>query len=750
MKSPQFKLLAELALSALLGISASWTGYAGQDLDIRTISSRPDAVSGGDVLVQVNPPIDSKWNAQLDGRDVTQAFKAVNGSGTLLALLTGLKPGKNLLVISVNGAIRSTLAILNHSLAGPIFSGPHQKPFICQTVINGLGPALDADCTAKTVVQYYYKSTEPVQPAALIKAANDAAPKSLLPGFKTYDPSSSPPADVAQTVTSDGRTVPYIVRREIGTLNRAVYEIKFLHQPGQPLPTPWTRRNAGWNGRLVYSFGGGCGAGYHQGTLESFIGDDAGLAQGYAVVTSTLNVFGNNCNDELSAETVSMVKEHFIKQYGEPVHTIGLGGSGGSMQVHLIAQNHPGLLDGIIPFGSFPDVVTTVQSKADCSLLTHAFETSKRAWTEEQKSAVSGFANWRVCDSWMGEGFFGPKDCDPSIPKERVYDRIANVGGARCTVYDNEINVFGRDPHTGFAYRPLENVGVQYGLLAFNSGRIDTEQFIELNKLIGGHDVDGEITGTRTAADPEALRIAYQRGLVLTGGGGLAQVPIIDWRAYSDDLGDKHDLFRSFVTRARLLSSNGTAGNHVILIDPRYDFYLLLGGWRGVSTVVEEGLRKLVPQMDRWLDAVAADSAAGTPAAKVARNKPAYLADGCMKTDGGKIVEPAIYDGSGKCNQLYPPHADPRIAAGGPLTDDILKCALKPVTPADYSHPLSPDQLRRLRALFPSGVCDYSRPGIRSSSSGSTARSSMADGIRSRAESGRRASVGVGRPGRRR
>src|SRR5262249_38152055 len=148
-----------------------------------------------------------------------------------------------------------------------------------------------------------------------------------------------------------------------------------------------------------------------------------------------------------------------------------------------------------------------------------------------------------------------PRNCDPSIPKERIYDPVANPRGVRCDIYDNEIDFFEPNPRTGFAYRPLDNAGVQYGLVAYNSGKIDAEHFIELNERIGGYDQDGNIVATRTEADPRALRIAYQRGLVLTGGGGLGNIPIIDWRSYSDDLGDLHDRFRSFVTRARLIAA---------------------------------------------------------------------------------------------------------------------------------------------------------------------------------------------------
>src|SRR5262249_24955552 len=155
-------------------------------------------------------------------------------------------------------------------------------------------------CSANTAVKYYYRSTETPQAdlREMLAAAFGASPGNLAPGFKPYDPSQPLPGDVAQTTTTDGRTVPYLVRREIGTLNRAVYEIQFLHQPGTPLPTPWTARPPGWNGRLVYSFGGGCGAGYHQGLLMDQ--PNPLLAQGYAIATSTLNVLANNCNDRLS------------------------------------------------------------------------------------------------------------------------------------------------------------------------------------------------------------------------------------------------------------------------------------------------------------------------------------------------------------------------------------------------------------------------------------------------------------------
>src|SRR3989441_1644324 len=85
-----------------------------------------------------------------------------------------------------------------------------------------------------------------------------------------------------------------------------------------------------------------------------------------------------------------MVKEHFIEQYGVPRYTIGSGRSGGSMQQHLIANNDPGLLDGLIPTASFADTFAFVNHVSDCELLEHAFESSPLMWTNEQKGAVAG------------------------------------------------------------------------------------------------------------------------------------------------------------------------------------------------------------------------------------------------------------------------------------------------------------------------------------------------------------------------
>ena len=198
------------------------------------------------------------------------------------------------------------------------------------------------------------------------------------------------------------------MRVETGTINRAIYQVAMLHDAAiEPAPSR-DSKTAGWNERLVYSFGGGCRAGYHQGrstggAVLAQIGADVFLSRGYAVATSSLNAFVNRCNDVISAETMMMVKEHFIEQFGPVRHTIGTGASGGSMQQHLIAHNYPGLLDGIQPSLSFADTLTFGIPLSDCGLLDHAFNVSTQAWTVDQKTAVAGWSIWQHCitnQSW--------------------------------------------------------------------------------------------------------------------------------------------------------------------------------------------------------------------------------------------------------------------------------------------------------------------------------------------------------------
>jgi len=678
--------------------------------DIRTVSSRAALVSGGDALVEVSVPGGlplENVRIAVDGRDVTSAFRPGLEDGTLLGVVTGLAVGRNTIEMWSNpharGHALASLVVTNHPITGPVISGPHQTPFVCEAQSFGLTP-IDAHCSVNTKVDYFYRST-------------------TTNTFLALDPAAQRPADLAQTTTTEGVTVPYIVRREMGTVNRAVYVIAFLHEPGTPLPTPWSG-TPGWNQRLIYSFGGGCRAGYHQGASvgglnaagnlhleESQVGyKDYLLASGYAVIGTSLNVFGTSCADLISAESVMMLKEYFIKHFGSPRYTIGAGGSGGSMQQSMIASNYPGLLDGVIPGRVYPDIMEFFLPLSDCELLQHAFDTSSLTWTDAQKAAVSGYKNFNYC---VNNGTRYPNlranNCAPVLfgPPSLVFDPLTNPHGARCTYQDNMVNVYGIDPATGYARRPFDNVGVQYGLGALNAGVISWEQFVDLNARAGGHDINGGLSSTRTIANRQALATSYRTGRITQGFGGLAYTPIIDLRSYLDGLGDVHDAHHSKVFRARLIAANGNADNQVqVTVASTGSLGTDIGGPPGVTSPLQAVTRVMLAKMDQWLANIAADHSHRSAREKVVRNKPADLVDSCYTASLERITDMS------QCAQLFPYYARPRIVAGEPFTADRVKCALKPTDARDYAQGLTSAQRAQLQAIFPSGVCDYRRPGI--------------------------------------
>jgi hypothetical protein len=61
------------------------------------------------------------------------------------------------------------------------------------------------------------------------------------------------------------------------------------------------------------------------------------------------------------------------------------------------------------------------------------------------------------------------KNCPEALTDSVKYDPTKNHAGARCDVFDHDVNIYGRDPATGFARRAIDNVGVQYGLAALNA-----------------------------------------------------------------------------------------------------------------------------------------------------------------------------------------------------------------------------------------------------------------------------------------
>jgi len=683
---------------------------AAQGLQLRVVSNpRPEFVSGGDVLVTVTPPSGVQASAvrlTLNGADISGALRPDATGRSIVALVKNLNDGSNAIVATA-GKATSKLTIVNHPNAGPVISGPHEQPFVCETekfqLMSGgmAGKALDANCSIATRVDYVYKSTAPAAPTGRGRGGEMA--------FKPLPDLKNLPPDVTLTSTSTGVQVPFIVRVETGTINRGVYEIAMLFNPASDAQPDFTTRPAGWNRRLIYTFGGGCAGGwYKQGTGTGGVDDEVMLQQGYAVASNSLNVFGNDCSELLAIETMMMTKEHFVEAYGAPAFTVGWGGSGATYQQHQIADGYPGLLDGLMVQRSFPDMeFGTVGMISDARLLANYFDklAGTVTFTAEQQRQIAGLgqiATLKTNSLNPGRITVG-EYC--SLPEPLRYDAVKNPTGARCDVYDHAVNVWGRDPKTGFARRPLDNVGIQYGLGALNAGVITREQFLDLNAKVGGYDNDGRIRTTRSVADPAAIRTAYRMGRLTWGGGGLATTPIIDYRAYLDDAegGNIHLRYHSFSTRERLQKANGYTDNQVMLTDDR----------RWGDSLKAPVLRQALGQMDQWLTKIAGDTTNDSKLAKLRRAKPADLVDACWTRDEHpqRIVERQM-PASGKCNELYPANSFPRGVAGSPLAADVIKCQLKPASASDYKVTFTADEMSRLKQIFPGGVCDWSKPGV--------------------------------------
>ena len=152
------------------------------------------------------------------------------------------------------------------------------------------------DCSAHTVVDYLYRSTDGQ--------------------FKPLPSDGSRPADLATTQLPDGRVVDYVVRRERGTIDRFIYSFAMLAPFGED---PSHIDTSEWNRKLIYAFDGGVAIGHNQGTLGERP-DGPRPAPGLRDHPFERHRTSTHYNLELGGETALMTKEEFIERYGVP-HT---------------------------------------------------------------------------------------------------------------------------------------------------------------------------------------------------------------------------------------------------------------------------------------------------------------------------------------------------------------------------------------------------------------------------------------------
>ena len=690
--------LAALAVS--VGATSALSQAGGVD-DITVVSNRADLISGGDALVSVELSANPRSiRVELNGADITGAF-AVRPNGRYEGLVTGLEEGKNILRVRPGNGVGRWIEITNHSIGGPVFTGEQIQPWLCRTQLQGgttppLGPAIDDKCNAPTVVEHFYR--------------NLATP----PQWVAYDPSSPPAADlIAQTTTDQGKTIPFVIQRVTGTANRGIFQIAVLVDPTKPI-TPWSTEQP-WNRKYVNTFGGACSVNYQQPTVGD-VRNVARLGLGFAVGTSSLNTYGNQCSDLISAEALMMTKEILTERWGPIAYTIGDGGSAGTMQQHMISGAYPGLLNGLMTSLLYEDHWFQVVDSFDCLLLSRYFGLGgggpfgpPPGWGDGLGNPLFDTPGLRQlvygtnpsnpdakCSQKIGftvaeliansaSGCAGP----PNTPPWR-WDPVTNPNGTRCTIQDYMKYAFGVGPDNK-APRPIDNVGLQYGLENLLDGTLSKDRFVDVNWRIGGMDIDGVWQPQRTAADEEALATLYRTGRIADGSGS-ADVAEIDARTNPTDVGF-HPPFHSWSWRARIDRTLGNHDNNVIWVS------------RGGAVPSQ------FDAMRAWLDGVYADTSSATLPVKIANNKPADVKDTCYASDAQGGPQDDLFCTGTPAQWQYYSHM--RWVAGWPMELDTFKCQLKPLDRTDYPGiSFTDDEWAKLQEAFPTGVCDFTKPAV--------------------------------------
>ena len=626
-----------------------------------------------------------------------------------------------------------------------LYSGPNQYPFFCMSIDSGLGlPEVDnTDGEGVTVYDNH---------GVLLGYSKDCGVKTRLEYYTIDDSLSARKlSDNEDIATFKGP----LFRVERGTINRFIYTMVV---PVSPNEAQHRSKTSLWNKRLIYQFNGGSGIGYRQGrqTAWKVMKRQAQqLLDGYAVISSSGNKTSYTYNMLLAEDTARRVKKQFTSLYGEPLYTVGIGGSGGGLAQYLIAQNSTGILDGLLPLYSYPDMITQTTYALDCDLLNNYFTfraNDKKVWRNwdrrrliEGMNAINDFpqrAGFLQPINQLMAGFVptlpeGNSECingyfglsafinNPRQGFLRAFFSEPVVEKTQWSYWQDMQYILGKDA-AGLGLSTWDNVGVQYGLNAFNNNEISFSEFIDINHNIGSwkpqQDMQQEqivtpfgtniplwlsLWGNENITTPSvipaqrhqgsitAMEAAYRSGQVFIG---KVTLPIIDARHYLENELDMHHMSASFYSRLRIEKSQGHTKNHVI--------------W--VAHKDHDPTQAAFAMMDKWLLALSD----GTPT-DVLQAKPNELKDTCFDKNGDIFAAGQdVFNGKwnnqpdGACQSRFPMFSTSRIESGAPWAGDMFKCDLMSIDTALNNGiygttKLTQDMITQLRATFPDGVCDY-------------------------------------------
>src|SRR5262249_21454604 len=322
--------------------------------------------------------------------------------------------------------------------------------------------------------------------------------------------------------------------------------------------------------------------------------------------------------------------------------------------------------------------------------------------TTAKRAAINGHINANQCLAWVSSflNFGNPtlaSNCGSGFPTSVTYDPVLRPDGVRCTTFDHDASMLGTfvdtDGNTK-AQSPLDNVGVQYGLQAVASGSISPEQFVQLNEGVGTFTSDLVwVHPQRGVASMDALHTVYSAGLV-SDGHQLAKTAIIDLRGNQGTV-DIHLNWRALEVRARLGKADGTHDNKLI-------WAFGMPSTPGAALALRACLT-----MYAWLANIENDASNEPIELKVVNGKPAGATDMCIVANGANnadIVDVSLSNPA--CPVKF--QSSPRQVAGGPRSEDVFKCQLKPL---DFASPdyngvvFSAYQKTSLATVFPDGGC---------------------------------------------
>src|SRR4051794_1969324 len=194
---------------------------------ISVLSNRADLVSGGDALVRVTLPRGvkpSRLRLTAGRRNVTRVLHRT-GARQLEGLVEGLPLGRVALTARVRRGRAARLQVTNHRIGGPVLAGPQIQPWTCQQ------GATDAQCNQPPSFRFLYLPKGASEQGATLPGTNS---NDSGGSFQPYDP-KNPPSQVLinETATTEGVTVPFVVRLETGYIDRDQYAIATLFDPSK-------------------------------------------------------------------------------------------------------------------------------------------------------------------------------------------------------------------------------------------------------------------------------------------------------------------------------------------------------------------------------------------------------------------------------------------------------------------------------------------------------------------------------------